>query len=83
MLDEGVATRRGVMCSHREPPYASARCASPLAQSVAAQDHCIILPLYPQMTEQEQWQVAESLKRACAVPSVSHQRRDEQPKGAA
>jgi dTDP-4-amino-4,6-dideoxygalactose transaminase len=83
MLDDGVATRRGVMCSHREPPYAAARCANQLVQSVAAQEHCIILPLYPQMTEQEQWQVADSLKRACAAPRASRQRPHDQPKGAA
>ena len=22
LLDQGIATRRGIMCSHREPPYA-------------------------------------------------------------
>jgi len=83
MLDEDIATRRGVMCSHREPPYASAHCPNPLVHSVAAQDHCIILPLYPQMTEQEQCQVADSLKRACAFPGASRHRQGDQPKGEA
>jgi perosamine synthetase len=66
MLDDGVATRRGIMCSHREPVYRE--CAPPegLPESEAAQDHCIILPLYPQMTAEEQERVAESLARACA-----------------
>jgi len=32
--------------------------------SEAAQDHCIILPLYPQMTEQEQDTVVKELKSA-------------------
>jgi dTDP-4-amino-4,6-dideoxygalactose transaminase len=67
MLDEAIATRRGIMCSHREPIYNGTPAGPPLPHSEAAQDHCAILPLYPQMTEQEQERVADALKRACAV----------------
>ena len=67
MLDEGIATRRGVMCSHREPVYDGKTPAYRLPHSEAAQDHCVILPLYPQMTLQEQEQVADALKRACGA----------------
>jgi dTDP-4-amino-4,6-dideoxygalactose transaminase len=35
-----------------------------LANSEAAQDHCIILPLYPQMSESEQDSVIGELKSA-------------------
>lgn len=49
-LDAGVSTRRGVMCSHREIPYAGANATS-LRHSEVAQDRCIILPLYVQMGE--------------------------------
>jgi len=72
MLDEGVATRRGVMCIHREPAYRTALRLDRLPRSEAAQDHCIILPLYPQMTEEEQEQVVDSLQRACARPERPH-----------
>jgi perosamine synthetase len=72
MLDEGVATRRGVMCIHREPAYRTALQLDRLPRSEAAQDHCIILPLYPQMTEEEQEQVVDSLQRACARPERPH-----------
>jgi dTDP-4-amino-4,6-dideoxygalactose transaminase len=65
MLDAGIATRRGIMCSHREAVYAHAPRRAPLPRSEAAQDQCIILPLYPQMTPAEQEQVAAELKRAC------------------
>ena len=65
MLDQGIATRRGVMCSHREPSYAGSATRA-LPHSEAAQEHCIILPLYGQMTRQEQEQVAKGLRRACA-----------------
>ncbi|HVN85469.1 MAG TPA: DegT/DnrJ/EryC1/StrS family aminotransferase [Candidatus Binatia bacterium] len=64
ILDDGVATRRGVMCSHREPVYHGRH---HLPHSEAAQDRCIILPLYPQMTPQEQEQVADALRRACSA----------------
>ena len=37
-----------------------------LPHSEAAQEHCIILPLYPQMTRDDQEQVADALQRACA-----------------
>jgi dTDP-4-amino-4,6-dideoxygalactose transaminase len=65
MLDRGVATRRGIMCAHRERPYHRAEGYS-LPHSECAQDHCIILPLYPQMTEDDQVYVVESLQEACA-----------------
>jgi perosamine synthetase len=67
MLDAGIATRRGIMCSHREAVYANTPLRVPLPHSEAAQDACIILPLYPQMTSAEQEQVATVLKRACGL----------------
>ena len=63
MLDAGIATRRGIMCAHREACYAGTGHAS-LEHSEAAQDHCIILPLYPQMNEEEQDTVVNQLKSA-------------------
>ena len=63
MLDRGIATRRGIMCIHREKPYAgTAR--FPLPVSEDAQDRTILLPLYPQMTEAEQDQVIDALQVA-------------------
>jgi perosamine synthetase len=67
MLDAGVATRRGIMCSHREAVYSKTPLRVPLPHSEAAQDQCIILPLYPQMTLAEQEQVAITLKNACGA----------------
>jgi dTDP-4-amino-4,6-dideoxygalactose transaminase len=64
LLDHGISTRRGVMCSHREAPYAHAKLAHGLPHSEAAQDHCILLPIYTQMTDADQVQVAEALRRA-------------------
>ncbi|MCZ8131118.1 MAG: DegT/DnrJ/EryC1/StrS family aminotransferase [Steroidobacteraceae bacterium] len=65
LLDAGVSTRRGIMCSHREPAYADLPVRHALDQSERAQDECILLPLFPGMTADEQAQVAEALVRAC------------------
>ncbi|HVN19604.1 MAG TPA: DegT/DnrJ/EryC1/StrS family aminotransferase [Dongiaceae bacterium] len=78
MLDDGIATRRGVMCAHREPAYsdpATWRCAkrscSPsrqcpnLIESERAQDQGVILPLFSGMTPEEQERVAAALRAAC------------------
>ncbi len=64
MLDDGIATRRGVMCSHREEACADLPLRHNLRASEHAQDHTIILPLYPQMTDAEQDRVITSLHKA-------------------
>jgi dTDP-4-amino-4,6-dideoxygalactose transaminase len=74
LLDEGVASRRGIMCAHRHAAYppgtwSAGPCragARPLAQSEAAEDQVLLLPLYADMTTAEQDQVADALLRACA-----------------
>jgi len=63
MLDAGIATRRGIMCAHREDGY---RNGWDLPNSEFAQDRRIILPMYHVMSEDEQTAVAETLKKACA-----------------
>jgi perosamine synthetase len=77
MLDRGISTRRGIMCSHRELPYAGMTHHYPLIESERAQDGCIILPLYPQMTEEEQICVVEALRNvATSAPRPSHREPD-------
>ena len=81
MLDDGIATRRGVMCAHREPAYSagtwscgvkSGECECPpgscarLRHSEEAQDHAIVIPLYVPMNEADQKRVASALRKACA-----------------
>ena len=64
MLDAGVSTRRGIMCSHREEAYRDAGSVA-LPFSEAAQDHSIVLPLFPQMTDADQQHIADTLRQAC------------------
>lgn len=65
LLERGVATRRGIMCAHREGAYAGHPVRHSLSNSESAQDHCIILPLYHQMTDENQQFVARTLVEAC------------------
>ncbi|MBW4646950.1 MAG: DegT/DnrJ/EryC1/StrS family aminotransferase [Goleter apudmare HA4340-LM2] len=69
MLDAGVSTRRGIMCAHREPAYSHEKWScgieqkdcgcqkescDQLRESEQAQQECILLPLFHQMTEKDQ-----------------------------
>ncbi len=81
LLDLGIASRRGVMCSHRELSYppeswtcrpAGRDCTCPpgtcrlLEESERAQDQGIILPLFHQMSEADQDRVIGALRGICA-----------------
>ena len=61
MLDRGVATRRGIMCSHREAPYRRIE-QYDLPVSEWAQDRFIILPMFPQLTDDELVYVCRALR---------------------
>lgn len=61
LLDQGVATRRGIMCSHREPPYADGT-HHDLHNSELLQDHAILLPIYAQMSDDDQARVADTVR---------------------
>jgi perosamine synthetase len=65
MLNKGIATRRGVMCAHREQTYASLSAPSLLIESEKAQDKCVLLPLFHQMTEADQDTIVMVLREAC------------------
>ncbi len=84
MLDEGIATRRGIMCAHLEPAYrdpATWRCAQGgckpggscpnLAESERAQREGVILPLFSQMTKEQQDRIEPALRQACSVRDQS------------
>ncbi len=62
LLDQGIATRRGIMCSHREAPYADMERTHDLQQSEQAQDHAILLPIYAQLSQDDQERVADALR---------------------
>ena len=49
LLDKGIATRRGVMCIHKEPAYAQKQW-----RTVDAQKQSILLPLHHQIEIENQ-----------------------------
>jgi dTDP-4-amino-4,6-dideoxygalactose transaminase len=81
MLDDGIATRRGVMCAHLEPAWQKDdwRCAAragggcacagqtcaALERSEHGRDRHILLPLFATLTEDEQDRIVAVLHRAC------------------
>ncbi len=84
MLDEGIATRRGIMCAHMEPAYQKPgtwRCAdvgcipngncSNLSESERAQSDGVILPLFSAMTDEQQRRIADALREACRAGNQS------------
>ncbi len=68
LLDQQIATRRGIMLSHAEPAYAGHPAPS-LPHSERASARSFLLPLYPQMTSEDQDRVIAALFRAAAAPT--------------
>lgn len=71
LLDAGVSSRRGIMCSHREPAYRQAGAHLGLRHSEWAQDQGILLPLFPSMSLEQQQAVVEALDSALQACTVA------------
>ena len=81
MLDRGIATRRGVMCAHREAAYppGSWRCGAGcigvtcehLRVGERLQETGIVLPLYHELAEDDQDHVVEALAGAVRAAVAS------------
>ena len=63
LLDEGIATRPGVMASHLEPPYRN-YIPNSAFRSLKLPRPNHHPPLFPQMTEKEQEYVIDQLKNS-------------------
>lgn len=68
MLDAGVATRRGIMTSHRETAYKDECAGLALPVSEDAADNSIILPLYVPMSAEDVTKVIETFTANILVP---------------
>ena len=66
MLDAGISTRRGVMNAHLEASYPGGtwRAAGSLEESEHAQATAVVLPLFHEITHEQQDRVVEALTRA-------------------
>ncbi|HVT30036.1 MAG TPA: DegT/DnrJ/EryC1/StrS family aminotransferase [Lacipirellulaceae bacterium] len=63
LLEQGIATRRGIMLAHSEPASAELP-PSVLPNSEEASSRSFFLPLFPQMTDDEQQRVVAALFQA-------------------
>jgi perosamine synthetase len=67
LLDQGVATRRGIMAIHRECSYRDAKWDGRLPETNLIADTAIILPLFYEMREEEQDYVINSLEEVSSM----------------
>lgn len=64
LLEDGIATRRGVMAIHEAPAYAGAEICLPHTEEAARER--VLLPLYPDLSDEQQDYVLERLEHAIA-----------------
>jgi perosamine synthetase len=67
LLDDGVASRRGIMSIHREQCYVERFGPQSFPLSEAASDQCVCLPLYTQMTDADIDQVIAVVRRRASL----------------
>lgn len=66
LLKRGISTRRGIMAAHREPCYSHINANLPNTERLT--DNTIILPLYPQMKENEVQYVIKNIEEIFENP---------------
>jgi perosamine synthetase len=69
LLDAGISARRGIMAAHLEPAHAE-RSHGDLAVTERLTRRSLLLPLFHEMTEQEQDRVAAALRREAGLRDV-------------
>jgi perosamine synthetase len=68
LLEEGIATRRGIMSIHREASYVERFGPQSFPQSERASDECVCLPLYTQMADADIDRVSAAVRRHAPRP---------------
>jgi dTDP-4-amino-4,6-dideoxygalactose transaminase len=68
LLDDGIASRRGVMSIHREPCYVERFGRQSLPESERASDQCVCLPLYTQMGDADIERVTAAVRKHAPNP---------------
>ena len=64
LLEKGIATRKGIMAIHREPYYVKKFGSTYLPITEKITDSTIIIPLFTEMTEEQQNYVVENIKKS-------------------
>ncbi|ABM06678.1 DegT/DnrJ/EryC1/StrS family aminotransferase [Paenarthrobacter aurescens] len=69
LAGDGISARRGIMAAHRQPAYSGADTGSAeLGVTEWLSDHTLILPLYHELSLQDQVRVIDSVLRAAGQP---------------
>jgi dTDP-4-amino-4,6-dideoxygalactose transaminase len=68
LLEEGIATRRGIMSIHRERSYVERFGPQSFPESERASDECVCLPLYTQMGDADIDRVSAAVRRHAPRP---------------
>jgi dTDP-4-amino-4,6-dideoxygalactose transaminase len=63
LAEYGISARRGIMAAHRQPAY-KGHPSAPLAVTDRLTDNTLILPVYHQMTDDEQQRVIDAVRGA-------------------
>jgi dTDP-4-amino-4,6-dideoxygalactose transaminase len=66
LAEEGVSARRGIMAAHRQPAYAHLGAHLPVTEHLT--DTTLVLPLFHQMTEEQQDRVVTALREGATRP---------------
>ena len=64
LLNRGVSSRRGIMAIHHEPPYRDEKWETLLPVTNLVTDTALVLPLFYEMTDEEQDYVIDCLEQA-------------------
>jgi perosamine synthetase len=67
LLEKGIAAKPGIMTAHREPAYRQRHADLRLPRSEEASDRSLLLPIYPDLAEEQQDRVIEALDAAFAL----------------
>jgi dTDP-4-amino-4,6-dideoxygalactose transaminase len=68
LLDDGIASRRGIMSIHRELCYVERFGRQSFPESERASDQCVCLPLYTQMGPDDIDRVASAVRQHAPRP---------------
>lgn len=63
LAEAGISARRGIMATHRQPPYRDLAPEGSLPETEWLTDHTLILPIYHSLSERDQDRIIEVLLR--------------------
>ncbi|MCH7885167.1 MAG: DegT/DnrJ/EryC1/StrS aminotransferase family protein, partial [Planctomycetes bacterium] len=78
LREKGIGAKAGLACIHQEPCYADAYPGVLLPNSEQLSEQMLLLPLFPQLTEEQQDRVIESVctivDTMCVTPKPERRR---------